>query len=43
MTETSTQAVDLEAIKRVQRQVWSPGDFALVVTMTTIVGEERCE
>lgn len=43
MTETTTEQVDLEAIKQVQQQVWSAGDFALVAAATTIVGEELCE
>lgn len=35
--------VDYDAIKQVQQRVWSAGDFALVATATTIVGEELCE
>ncbi len=46
MTETttqSTQPVDYEAIKQVQQQVWSAGDFAMVATTSVIVAEELCE
>lgn len=43
MADTRTEAVDFEAIKEVQRRVWSAGDFAMVATATTIVGEELCE
>ncbi len=43
MTDTNTQGVDFEAIKQVQQQVWSAGDFAMVATLTMIVGEDLCE
>ncbi len=43
MTDVATHEVDFEAIKQVQKQIWSVGDFARVATMTTIVGEELCE
>lgn len=36
-------AVDYEAIKKVQRQIWSEGDFAIVATMAVLVGERLCE
>lgn len=35
--------VDYDATKQVQQQVWSAGDFALVATATTNVGEELCD
>jgi SAM-dependent methyltransferase len=35
--------VDYDATKLLQQQVWSAGDFALVATATTNVGEELCE
>lgn len=35
--------VDYEAVKQVQKQIWSTGDFAMVATMAVIVGEELCE
>lgn len=43
MTDATTQAVDYAAVKQVQRQVWSAGDFAMVATTAVIVGEELCE
>lgn len=43
MTSTTTEEADFEAIKQAQQQVWSAGDFAMVATLTTIVGEELCE
>lgn len=38
-----TQEVDYEAVKQVQRRIWSAGDFARVATTSVIVGEELCE
>jgi ubiquinone/menaquinone biosynthesis C-methylase UbiE len=43
MTDSTAQAVDYEAIKQVQRHVWSAGDFAMIATTSVIVGEELCE
>lgn len=43
MTHASTQTADYEAIKQVQRQVWSAGDFAMIASTSVIVGEELCE
>jgi SAM-dependent methyltransferase len=43
VTDINTQEVDFEAIKQVQQHVWSAGDFAIVATLTTIVGEDLCE
>ncbi|MEX1141065.1 MAG: class I SAM-dependent methyltransferase [Thermoleophilaceae bacterium] len=40
MTE---QTIDFDAIKQVQQQVWSAGDFTRLATTMTIVGEELCE
>jgi ubiquinone/menaquinone biosynthesis C-methylase UbiE len=37
------EAPDLEAIKRVQQQVWSQGDFAKIGVTAQIVAEELCE
>ena len=37
------QAVDYEAVKNVQRTVWSKGDFAMIATRMAIVGETLCE
>ncbi|HEX4840749.1 MAG TPA: class I SAM-dependent methyltransferase [bacterium] len=34
---------DLEAIKKRQQQTWAAGDFAMVATTSTIVGELLCE
>jgi ubiquinone/menaquinone biosynthesis C-methylase UbiE len=36
-------AVDLEAVKQVQQQIWSEGDFAKIGELAMIVGEELCE
>ena len=36
-------AADLEAIKKRQQQTWAAGDFAMVATTSTIVGELLCE
>jgi len=38
-----TQAVDFEAVKSIQQQVWSKGDFAMVASRMAIVGENLCE
>jgi SAM-dependent methyltransferase len=38
-----TQAVDLEAVKAVQQQMWSKGDFARVGMTIVIVSERLCE
>lgn len=43
MTTEADRLVDYEAIKQVQRQVWSAGDFAMVASTSVIVGEELCE
>jgi SAM-dependent methyltransferase len=40
---TGRQRIDYEEVKRAQRAVWSAGDFAMVATMSVIVGEELCE
>jgi ubiquinone/menaquinone biosynthesis C-methylase UbiE len=37
------QAVDYEAVKTIQRGVWSKGDFAKIASHMAIVGEELCE
>jgi ubiquinone/menaquinone biosynthesis C-methylase UbiE len=37
------QAVDYEAVKSVQREVWSKGDFAKIASRMAIVGESLCE
>ena len=37
------QAVDYEAVKTIQKGVWSKGDFAMIATRMAIVGEELCE
>jgi SAM-dependent methyltransferase len=37
------QQVDFEAVKQVQRMVWSDGDFSKVATGVVIVGELLCE
>ena len=37
------QAVDYEAVKTIQRGVWSKGDFAMIASRMQIVGEELCE
>lgn len=35
--------IDLAAVKRRQQQTWASGDFAMVATTNTIVGELLCE
>jgi len=40
---STTEEIDFDAIKRAQQQVWSAGDFGMVATLTTIVGEDLCE
>ena len=37
------QGIDLGAVKQVQQQTWSEGDFAIVATSAVIVGERLCE
>ena len=37
------QAVDYEAVKTIQKGVWSKGNFAMIATRMAIVGEELCE
>jgi SAM-dependent methyltransferase len=36
-------AIDFEAVKNVQRHVWSEGDFAMIATTINIVAESLCE
>src|SRR2546423_7717522 len=36
-------AVDLSAVKQRQQQTWATGDFAVVATNATMVGELLCE
>jgi len=38
-----TAAVDLSAVKQRQQQTWATGDFAMVATGATIVGELLCD
>ncbi len=36
-------SIDLEAIKKRQQQTWAAGDFGMVATTSTVVGELLCE